>query len=331
MAGHGGTERRTPPRRLPAARPGTGTAHRAGMGPGRHRRRHHRRRRGAAGRRPGLARAAGGAARLCLGHIQPFIQTGARRAALPEGRRPENHPAFGARAQAPAAGSARPGGAAELPVRRLRGPQAGALAHADRPGGVRPDGRKPPLAGRPLPRRPGRHADARARPGAAWPARRAGLPGRQDRRRPPGAARAAGGAAAGRHHPQLPGGPGPADRPRSRGGPGAAGCPGGAALHRARALRGQRHGRLGRQAAQRHGRPAPAAPIARQPPGRAFLAPAGGAEHQLHAPAGRAPGLPLPVGRRHAHRHHGPRPPRAARRRGEHHCGRGRLPHRGRE
>jgi glycine/D-amino acid oxidase-like deaminating enzyme len=34
--------------------------------------------------RRGLKAVAGGAARLCLGHVQPIFQTGARRAALPE-------------------------------------------------------------------------------------------------------------------------------------------------------------------------------------------------------------------------------------------------------
>ena len=55
------------------------------LGHDRRRRRHHRRGHSARGDAAGAADAAGRAARLCLGHLQPLVQAGARRAALPEG------------------------------------------------------------------------------------------------------------------------------------------------------------------------------------------------------------------------------------------------------
>ena len=69
-----------------------------------HHRRGHCRRRAAARSCPGgPARPAGGSARFCLRHVQPFLQDGAWRLALSEQRPGQTDHAVGARAPAPAA------------------------------------------------------------------------------------------------------------------------------------------------------------------------------------------------------------------------------------
>ena len=143
--------------------------------------------------RRGLEGAAGRAARLRLGHLEPVVEAGARRLALPEGRPARPDARIGARARAAAARGARPGAASSrsrLPT--MPGCKPGRTSLLARPGDLRPDGR--PARTR-ITSAPANSACSRRTCGAGRPARRHLLHRRQDRRRPPGAARAAGSAA----------------------------------------------------------------------------------------------------------------------------------------
>ncbi len=184
------------------------------VGPHRHRGRHHRGRHPPRGVAHGLPGAAGGAGRLRLGHLKPFLQARPRRPSLHQGGEAPPHLLRRPRARATPGRGPRPRGAPQLPHARLPRRQTQADHHGLRPHPLRPHGGRlePPL----LPRPPLQHAGPPHPPGG--PEGRLLVPGRRDRRRPPRPEAHPGRRGRGRFGPELRPLRGPAHgrRPRVR-------------------------------------------------------------------------------------------------------------------